>query len=61
MAAKSKARVVIARLLSTAGTGFMYTTRRTRVAERLSMMKYDPKAEHRVHILVDVLAAVSVF
>ncbi|SNX85795.1 probable 50s ribosomal protein L33 [Melanopsichium pennsylvanicum] len=49
MAAKSKARVVIARLLSTAGTGFMYTTRRTRVAERLSMMKYDPKV--RKHVL----------
>lgn len=37
--------VVIARLVSTAGTGFMYTTRRTRVAERLSMMKYDPKGK----------------
>ena len=34
--------VVIARLMSTAGTGFMYTTRRLRVAERLSLMKYDP-------------------
>lgn len=28
--------------MSTAGTGFMYTTRRLRVAERLSLMKYDP-------------------
>ena len=34
--------VVIARLMSTAGTGYMYTTRRLRVMERLSMMKYDP-------------------
>ena len=34
--------MVIARLMSTAGTGFMYTTRRLRVAERLSLMKYDP-------------------
>jgi len=50
MAVKSKARyvffdlrsVVIARLMSTAGTGYMYTTRRLRVMERLSMMKYDP-------------------
>jgi len=33
---------VIARLLSTAGTGYIYTTRRLRVADRLSMMKYDP-------------------
>lgn len=37
--------VVIARLVSTAGTGFMYTTRRTRVADKLSMMKYDPKGK----------------
>lgn len=35
-------RIVIARLLSTAGTGYIYTTRRLRVADRLSMMKYDP-------------------
>mgnify|MGYP006964499906 CR=1 FL=1 len=28
--------------MSTAGTGYMYTTRRLRVMERLSMMKYDP-------------------
>ncbi|PWN47098.1 putative 50s ribosomal protein L33 [Violaceomyces palustris] len=49
MAGKSKARVVIARLLSTAGTGYMYTTRRTRVADKLTMMKYDPKV--RKHVL----------
>ncbi|EPQ31501.1 uncharacterized protein PFL1_06839 [Pseudozyma flocculosa PF-1] len=49
MAAKSKARVVVARLLSTAGTGYMYTTRRTRVADKLSMMKFDPKI--RQHVL----------
>ena len=28
--------------MSTAGPGYMYTTRRLRVMERLSMMKYDP-------------------
>ena len=34
--------MIIARLVSTAGTGYMYTTRRLRVADKLSMMKYDP-------------------
>ncbi|AXA49760.1 large subunit ribosomal protein L33 [Malassezia restricta] len=48
MAVKSKARVVIARLMSTAGTGYMYTTRRLRVMERLSMMKYDPIVKRHV-------------
>ncbi|WFD40217.1 uncharacterized protein MJAP1_003203 [Malassezia japonica] len=48
MAAKSKTRVIIARLLSTAGTGYMYTTRRLRVADKLSMMKYDPVVKRHV-------------
>lgn len=38
-------RIVIARLFSTAGTGYVYTTRRPRVAEKLQMMKYDPKGQ----------------
>ncbi|KAL9932405.1 hypothetical protein V8E36_008522, partial [Tilletia maclaganii] len=40
--------VVIARLVSTAGTGYIYTTTRLRVAERLSMMKYDPVVKRHV-------------
>ncbi|WFD34791.1 hypothetical protein MCUN1_001635 [Malassezia cuniculi] len=48
MAAKSKARVVIARLLSTAGTGYMYTTRRLRIADKLALMKYDPVVKRHV-------------
>ena len=45
MAAKSKARVIIARLMSTAGTGYFYTTTRLRTADRIVMRKYDPKGE----------------
>ncbi|PWN92256.1 putative 50s ribosomal protein L33 [Acaromyces ingoldii] len=48
MAAKSKARVIIARLVSTAGTGYIYTTRRLRLADRLSMIKYDPRVRRHV-------------
>ncbi|PWN37800.1 putative 50s ribosomal protein L33 [Meira miltonrushii] len=51
MAAKSKARVVIARLFSTAGTGYIYTMRRLRLADKLSMMKYDPRV--RRHVLFE--------
>ncbi|PWN96779.1 putative 50s ribosomal protein L33 [Tilletiopsis washingtonensis] len=48
MAAKSKARVIIARLMSTAGTGYFYTTTRLRTADRIVMRKYDPKVKQHV-------------
>jgi large subunit ribosomal protein L33 len=35
------------RLLSTAQTGFFYTTKRTRLGPRLSAVKYDPKGAQR--------------
>lgn len=45
MAKKAKARVLIVRLMSSAGTGFFYTKQRPRTAPKLSMMKYDPKGK----------------
>lgn len=45
MAAKSRARVLIARLVSTAGTGYFYATKRLRTADKLAKMKYDPVGE----------------
>ncbi|PWN42811.1 hypothetical protein IE81DRAFT_323164 [Ceraceosorus guamensis] len=45
MAAKARARVLITRLMSTAGTGYYYTTKRLRVADKLAKMKYDPVGE----------------
>lgn len=47
MAKKAKARVLIVRLMSSAGTGFFYTKQRPRTSPKLSMMKYDPKGEYR--------------
>ncbi|KDN49576.1 putative 50s ribosomal protein L33, partial [Tilletiaria anomala UBC 951] len=41
-------RIIIARLLSTAGTGYQYTTRRPRTADKLAFMKYDPKVKKHV-------------
>ncbi|RDB27134.1 54S ribosomal protein L39, mitochondrial [Hypsizygus marmoreus] len=43
MAPKAKARTLIVRLISTAQTGFFYTTQRLRQGPKLSAVKYDPK------------------
>ncbi|KAF8883344.1 hypothetical protein CPB84DRAFT_1850987 [Gymnopilus junonius] len=48
MAAKAKARTIIVRLISTAQTGFFYTTQRLRTGPKLSAVKYDPKVKQRV-------------
>ncbi|KAF9969861.1 54S ribosomal protein L39, mitochondrial [Actinomortierella ambigua] len=48
MAKKAKARTIIVKLLSTAGTGFFYTTRRPRTSAKLSFMKFDPRANQTV-------------
>lgn len=45
--------------MSTAGTGFMYTTRRLRVAERLSLMKYDPVGTWFFFFFAALLTAVK--
>lgn len=38
----------IIKLVSTAGTGFFYTTRKKRAGEKLERKKYDPKARKHV-------------
>ncbi|KAF8228883.1 hypothetical protein L208DRAFT_1453198 [Tricholoma matsutake] len=48
MAAKAKARTLIVRLISTAQTGFFYTTQRLRQGPKLSAVKYDPRVKRRV-------------
>ncbi|ELU40219.1 ribosomal l33 domain-containing protein [Rhizoctonia solani AG-1 IA] len=45
MAAKSKAKTILVKLVSTAQTGYFYTTTRPRLGEKLVRMKYDPKGE----------------
>ena len=39
---------MIVRLISTAGTGYFYTTTRLRLGLRLSQVKYDPKGRRGV-------------
>ncbi|CAI8004791.1 39S ribosomal protein L33, mitochondrial [Geodia barretti] len=45
---KSK-RMIVARLVSAAGTGFFYTVRKPRLKERMTLRKYDPVV--RQHVL----------
>lgn len=47
--AKGKARVIVVRLMSAAGTGFFYTVRKQRLKERMVLRKYDPVV--RQHVL----------
>jgi large subunit ribosomal protein L33 len=45
MAKKAKARVILVKLLSTAGTGYNYIKSRPRISPKLSLMKYDPQGK----------------
>ncbi|KAF5236044.1 hypothetical protein FSST1_009495 [Fusarium sambucinum] len=47
----SKARLVHARLVSMAMTGFFYTFKRPRTAPMMSMLKYDPIVRKKVLFL----------
>ncbi|KIJ62146.1 hypothetical protein HYDPIDRAFT_115003 [Hydnomerulius pinastri MD-312] len=48
MAKAAKARNVIVRMISTAQTGFFYTTQRVRQGPKLSAVKYDPVVKAKV-------------
>ena len=50
MMARGKGKTIPIKLVSTAGTGFFYTTRKnvTRTPEKLAFLKYDPVVQRRV-------------
>ncbi|PIA16125.1 hypothetical protein COEREDRAFT_43649, partial [Coemansia reversa NRRL 1564] len=49
VARKTKARNILVRLISTAGTGYTYIRQRPRAATyRLNMMKHDPRVNKHV-------------
>ncbi|KAI8585662.1 hypothetical protein BDZ88DRAFT_432028 [Geranomyces variabilis] len=48
MVKKAKARTIVMRLISSAGTGFFYTTTRRRALPKLQLMKYDPLVNKHV-------------
>lgn len=45
---EADSRRILVRLVSSALTGFFYTTSRQRLGEKLTMMKYDPMGEFGV-------------
>jgi len=51
MASKAKARTIIVRMISTAKTGYFYTTQRLRIGPKLAAVKYDPRVKSRVLFL----------
>ncbi|TPX38084.1 hypothetical protein SmJEL517_g00128 [Synchytrium microbalum] len=48
MARGAKSRTVLVRLISTAGTGFAYTTVRRRALPKLQLKKFDPIVNQHV-------------
>ncbi len=46
--AKGKNNRELIRLVSTAGTGFFYTTSKKRGRDKLNLKKYDPKVKKHV-------------
>ncbi|KAI0074648.1 hypothetical protein K474DRAFT_1703895 [Panus rudis PR-1116 ss-1] len=48
MAAKHKAKSIIVRMISTAQTGYFYTTQRVKQGPSLAAVKYDPRVKARV-------------
>jgi len=48
MAGKAKARMILIRLVSTARTGYTYTTQKNRKYPTFSIKKYDPMIKRHV-------------
>ncbi|XP_054979426.1 39S ribosomal protein L33, mitochondrial [Sorex araneus] len=46
--AKSKSKVILVRMLSEAGTGYSFNTKRSRLREKLTLLHYDPIVRKRV-------------
>jgi large subunit ribosomal protein L33 len=48
--ARGKGKTIPIKLISTAGTGYFYTTRKnvTNTPEKLNLLKYDPVVRRRV-------------
>jgi len=46
--ARAKAKRIVVRLVSMAGTGHFYTTTRNRLKDKLTMMKHDPVVNKHV-------------
>ncbi|CAK6434957.1 unnamed protein product [Pipistrellus nathusii] len=46
--AKSKSKNILVRMVSQAGTGFSFNIKRSRLGEKLTLLRYDPFVRARV-------------
>ncbi|XP_073484881.1 large ribosomal subunit protein bL33m [Aquarana catesbeiana] len=46
--AKSKSKVLLVQMMSAAGTGYSFNTRRNRLKDKLILRKYDPLVKQHV-------------
>ncbi|XP_029087571.1 39S ribosomal protein L33, mitochondrial isoform X1 [Monodon monoceros] len=55
--AKTKSKTILVKMLSQAGTGFSFNTKRSRLREKLTLLHYDPveKAESQSRVILKEL------
>ncbi|KAM9635542.1 large ribosomal subunit protein bL33m [Trichechus inunguis] len=46
--AKSKSKTILVKMLSQAGTGYTFNTKRSRLREKLTLLRYDPIVNKKV-------------
>ena len=46
--AKSKSKTILVKMVSQAGTGFSFNTKRSRLWEKLTLLHYDPVVKKKV-------------
>ncbi|XP_032281299.1 39S ribosomal protein L33, mitochondrial-like [Phoca vitulina] len=46
--AKSKSKTILVKMLSQAGTGYSFNTKRSRLREKLTLLHYDPIVKTKV-------------
>ncbi|XP_063297621.1 large ribosomal subunit protein bL33m [Pelobates fuscus] len=46
--AKSKSKTILVQMMSSAGSGYRFNTKRNRLKDKLVLRKYDPFVQHHV-------------
>ncbi|XP_030740569.1 39S ribosomal protein L33, mitochondrial isoform X2 [Echinops telfairi] len=46
--ARSKSKNILVKMLSQAGTGYTFNTKRSRLREKLTLLRYDPVVQKKV-------------
>uniref|UniRef100_A0A8C3X727 Large ribosomal subunit protein bL33m n=1 Tax=Catagonus wagneri TaxID=51154 RepID=A0A8C3X727_9CETA len=50
--AKSKSKTILVKMMSQAGTGFSFNTKRSRLREKLTLLHYDPVEQGLLDLLL---------